>query len=513
MTVLRKVWSGRSDELAAEIVLERDPDASGAPAIREDEGWGAFSLWVRGRNLTAHWERDGGFRDAVRWDLGSLLEWLAGRWDPLLHEQRLPLPVRAWTLAEAYADADEPPSGLGAAEQEAWDEARYATWERHCLLAARDGGPMPDVAWHRQGDMMQVSWSGEDAAGTGVRYAEAAGFAVVPAEVAGRVLFEVLAGATEALCEAQPGSRRWQALRAEVGGIGAGAGEVAKRRQAWLLGGEAGVARWAAAVARLPAKQRRGIDWGLARLRPAGAHVQLLPEPALLFGTLSPRLSDEDVVRILAEWAEARRAGPAGARVLELGATAGFDPRPAAQAYALAVELREALGLAGEPIADLDGLLEGLGVAVKSVELSDRATPAVALASPQTRPTVLVNSRSPKAAREATRRMLLAHELAHLLHDRDRSSRVALVDGDWAPLWVEQRARAFAVMLLLPDEGVRRWVAEGGADPATPDGLRGLADHFGVSWTAAARHLANLGWIPGGVDAADDLVEQLAARA
>jgi Zn-dependent peptidase ImmA (M78 family) len=106
--------------------------------------------------------------------------------------------------------------------------------------------------------------------------------------------------------------------------------------------------------------------------------------------------------------------------------------------------------------------------------------------------------------------MLLAHELCHLVHDRDRRRRIALAEGDWAPPWVEQRARGFAVMLLLPADGIRRFVAEGGGDPATPDGLRALADRFGVSWTAAARHLANLGWIPGGVDGADELVEQAA---
>lgn len=43
-------------------------------------------------------------------------------------------------------------------------------------------------------------------------------------------------------------------------------------------------------------------------------------------------------------------------------------------------------------------------------------------------------------------RFTLAHELCHLLIDRDSGSQLALVSGPWAPKAVEQRANAFAAV-------------------------------------------------------------------
>ena len=46
------------------------------------------------------------------------------------------------------------------------------------------------------------------------------------------------------------------------------------------------------------------------------------------------------------------------------------------------------------------------------------------------------------------RRFTLAHELCHLIHDRGYGARLAIASGPWAPADVEQRANAFAAMLL-----------------------------------------------------------------
>ena len=65
-------------------------------------------------------------------------------------------------------------------------------------------------------------------------------------------------------------------------------------------------------------------------------------------------------------------------------------------------------------------------------------------------------STHPKAGR---RRFTLAHELCHLLVDRDKGARLAIVSGPWAPLDVERRANAFAAALLMPEAAVAKAVA------------------------------------------------------
>ena len=65
----------------------------GADDLADDdmrESWGSFIIWTRGENLCAHVEQ-GEVVDSAHWYLLPLMEWLADNWDPLLHEERLPL--------------------------------------------------------------------------------------------------------------------------------------------------------------------------------------------------------------------------------------------------------------------------------------------------------------------------------------------------------------------------------------------------------------------------------------
>jgi len=61
----------------------------------------------------------------------------------------------------------------------------------------------------------------------------------------------------------------------------------------------------------------------------------------------------------------------------------------------------------------------GAEVAVSLVEMEDGELRGVALAGPDLRPIILVNTRHPKNQHESGRRFTIAHELCHVLHDRD----------------------------------------------------------------------------------------------
>src|SRR4051794_16515230 len=52
--------------------------------------WGSLELWVNGANLCTHLEQ-GETLEAVHWYLLPFLEWIVEQWNPLFHEERLPV--------------------------------------------------------------------------------------------------------------------------------------------------------------------------------------------------------------------------------------------------------------------------------------------------------------------------------------------------------------------------------------------------------------------------------------
>ena len=98
---------------------------------------------------------------------------------------------------------------------------------------------------------------------------------------------------------------------------------------------------------------------------------------------------------------------------------------------------------------ELEGLIEALGVRVWTLELSDADVRGVSIAGPQHRLGILVNARHDSNEGEAGYRFTLAHELRHLLFDRERGQTLAVDSGPWVPLVIEQCANAFAAMSLM----------------------------------------------------------------
>ena len=119
------------------------------------------------------------------------------------------------------------------------------------------------------------------------------------------------------------------------------------------------------------------------------------------------------------------------------------------------------------------------------------------------------------------RRATLAHELGHLLYDPDERLQNVRVDSyddsqrdpqAYSTDYVEQRANAFAIALLAPNEGVRQLAPP----PISEESVYNVMHTFGISQTAARYHIANCHYrnfnVPQGIIESEPSDEQTAAE-
>jgi Zn-dependent peptidase ImmA (M78 family) len=182
------------------------------------------------------------------------------------------------------------------------------------------------------------------------------------------------------------------------------------------------------------------------------------------------------------------------------------------QGSRLAEEERRRLGLGVGPVPELPKVLEAEGVRTGTVDLPEDVSGFTL--NDRGVGFFVVANRSHHLRR---RRFSFAHEYAHVLADRDRFGLVSRTSE--RDSLVEVRANAFAASFLMPEEGVRQFVAglgkgkpsrlyaevfdeagtlnvEGRSQPGTQTvqlyDLVRLAHHFGVSRAAALYRLRNL---------------------
>ena len=207
--------AGDARRFAIRLAFGPDPD-NGRGAERDISlSWGGFQLWVEGRNLCAHTE-EGERVESVHWYLLPLIEWFANSWNPLLHEERLPVRNAGANAWESLQETGFPPGAVEADEARAdeWYRQWQSWWHRHALRAASEGGLFPDVVLRRFRDAVEISWGDAPSAGTpaGHEFLESAGTArLSPQEVAGP-LHQVLTEAVHHLAKTNPESDRIDAL-------------------------------------------------------------------------------------------------------------------------------------------------------------------------------------------------------------------------------------------------------------------------------------------------------------
>ena len=506
MTVQWERLVGDTSRFAIRFAFAPDPDDGRATAPDVSASWGSFQLWVDGRNLCAHSE-EGERIESVHWYLLPLMEWLARNWNPLLHEERLPVKNEGGNAWASLRSTRFPPAAMAmdADLEAAWEERWQGWWRRHALRAASDGGLFPDVVFRRFRDAVEISWGDVRSAGMPAEFdfLECSQRAVhLPSTEVAMPLHEALASACEHLAGRAAESERVEDLRHTLAVLPR-TGQRQKR-----LGWLAGLGTDEDTIRRGFVRTKRWLSNvnGSGSLLQARSHrlvVEGSCEAALMFGCVAPDIRREDVISLAEIMVQARQqsvveSDPALQRYQQAVPIDESDVRPWAQGYALAEDFLERMRPSPSGTAtsvDIHRILGALEVEVVEVRLTDETIRAVAVAGPRCRPRVAWNSACERNADARGHRFTLAHELCHLLFDADAGRRLALASGPWAPVDVEQRANAFAAMLLMPTEAVHSAVGELTEPLGSRNAVARIAGQFNTGFDATVHHLANLGFI------------------
>ncbi len=231
---------------------------------------------------------------------------------------------------------------------------------------------------------------------------------------------------------------------------------------------------------------------------------------ATLFGSLSPNVAAEDVGQLIGVLRKA--AAPSG-----LDETLDALAEKARADEFTDLGDGEAGGELGDALAehlpqedgrvDIAGFVNGLGITVTAVPLSDGGVRAVTLLHDDGRAAIALNSAYDRGTGSHVLRFSLAHELGHLIYDCAASRRLAIASGPWTPRYVERRANGFAAGLLMPERLLRQHTGQDPGWPNEPAALARVASVLGVGVTALAERLKNVGMLSR--SAADALVDGL----
>jgi Zn-dependent peptidase ImmA (M78 family) len=163
---------------------------------------------------------------------------------------------------------------------------------------------------------------------------------------------------------------------------------------------------------------------------------------------------------------------------------------PHEQGYSLAEQFRAAQNNF-DAYFDVEGFLESLEIGIDEEDLSDPKIDGATIWSADHGPVIVVNREGVRTQPWA-RRMTVAHELCHLLVDRESASELMIVSTPWAPAELERRANAFAAELLLPKSGILRAAADAVRSGWVGEGTRqALMKEFRVGITVCNHQLEN----------------------
>ena len=454
--------------------------------------WGEWCLWVSDVNLCElRLETNDGLVDvqAVRWFLAPLFRWVIENWMPLLHEKRLPRGGRYGDSRPRSARA----AYLSMLESAGDDFDRFDQWQcwakRHSLRTASDGGIVPDIFIQRIEDDLEFSW----------------GDRIQPGSHKATFLMEdgVTRAAVDSVARAIYSAVEWFLIKQEKNS----ATWTEELRINWSQtihkSTYASALSWYLDSSPEPGPLTKTFNIALEklnrRLELANNSVSantpwlgnLSPEVAM-FGDLSPKISSAAAMTLLAEYFSAQTANenavPLSRFVSDQPAWATKSPWH--NGYSLALEILDEVD--PDPKASftqIEVMIDSIGVRVREVNLGEQGPRGVALAGDNLRPTILVNSDNMRNSRRG-KRFTLAHELCHILFDRSHARSLAHSSTPWASPSIEQRANAFAAMLLMPPSRAKlpnRWTRN-----ELKNAVGRLADKLIVSRSALRPHLANI---------------------
>jgi Zn-dependent peptidase ImmA (M78 family) len=187
---------------------------------------------------------------------------------------------------------------------------------------------------------------------------------------------------------------------------------------------------------------------------------------------------------------------PARGRVAGFAPAGPPPPPPFQHAEELANRTREELDLGQAPIRSVSGLFEELGIRLVWTDQLPETIHGMSLHDPALGPSVIANLTGRRQA-WWTLRSTLAHELCHILYDRQPAAPLGIASRRDQRDDIEQRANAFGIYFLAPREGVQRLLMSRGCRPYTLDrtDVHAVMMHFGLGKEATTFHLKHLDWL------------------
>lgn len=458
-----------------------------------DYGWsvGDLRIIVAGQNLTKNF-RGVASQSFASWYLFPIAEWLAENWIILLHQEEFSWRERSAAPAalatnrrlDKLIDSRDAFSRGEYAEAQAWRKA-------HAIRSAANGGVIPDLFFRRYLDNIELSWTAADPpfAPEGLRFVAEPGVAYLPVQDVAVPLWNALHWVVSAGVERLSDERDAASLeRLEL--------RLQSIERATVLDlASARIGRDLARAAK-SAFEAGGIgEMFFAECAPGAPAAALFSPAVAMFGGLAPNLTSNDVAAVTNVVMSAAASATEGDALLEFVNDCGGAPlrSPFLEGQDLAAAFFD-LGTIDrfvQDFVDIEGFLIDFGVSIQRISLDTHEIRGIALAGSGLRSTIVINSSSIYNEGHQGERFTLAHELAHLLHDRSLAISVGMASGPWAPRGVEKRANAFAAMFLMPRFLVLR--AFGSANSFNqPSDVNAAAEQLRVSFSALVEHLANL---------------------
>jgi Zn-dependent peptidase ImmA (M78 family) len=473
-----------------EIAVRWSGDSEPRGRRPTQHGWSMGDLRITiGDHVITRSRRGAATQSHIAWYLSPFLSWLAQNWAALLHEQDF-----AWTEKSAAPGTVACHRAMKAwiAVEDDLGKAQYRAaqewYRRHALRSVSEGGLFPDLFIRRFVDDIELSWTAEAPlfAPDGFAFATDPGCARLAVSDVAAPLWEALtwAASTPPPNLSEEDRKRHAALALTVEQVLSLTAVDFER--AFVSPEIIGMVRTAFAAA-------GRLDLVDEHIQPEQPFVDIFSPAVAMFGGVSPRLKQADVDSlrsILIETAEGADAAELAALVSSATEPSlGF--RPHEDGYRLAEEFLEALGEPGDAdFVDVEAICARLRVHVLERALQTDTIRGVALAGNGFDPTILVNLTSVFNANALGRRFTIAHELCHILYDRSRARRVALVSGPWAAPGIERRANAFGAYLLMPRSLALRYFRD--SISPTSDKIIQVANVLRVNESALIEHLYNI---------------------
>ncbi len=440
-----------------EIDVRWTRDQVGTASTATDATWGRLSVTVGG---DLFWGRRGAVgREGLDWTWGDVLVQLAETWPWLEYEEGWPAglsPLAPLDFDSAVRQRLAELSGRRRSEEE---QLLYEFRGRHDLSRALQGAVVPSLWLVREGCEMWVASDTRQ-----VRISAAA--VLEKLEALGEQIADRLATVQDP---------RARDLREDWG-----------RRRA------VDVTSLLEIATNVPAVELQDLsDGDPATLFEVGDRFQTneLMAAARMAGPVAPR----SVLRQLIGLVKGIQPRPTVAlddlarRWRALSPAAGPPASPAEEGYQLAEWVRDELALSADDRLEPEELLVRWDVECQDLVLEVDTIDAVAVWGPKHGPAVVVNKSGRHARSSSGRRATLAHEIVHLLVDREGALPLADVVGGNVARAVEQRARAAAAELLVPRRTAGAAFASGRPDEV----LTELCRRYGASEELVAWQVRN----------------------